>query len=169
MDKIKINGENPLNGKIKISGAKNSALKLMAASILTDETLTLTNVPYLKDVTSMISLLSGMGVKISLDGTNGGKDREISFNCKNLEKPIAPYELVKTMRASAIVLGPLLAKHGHAEVSLPGGCAIDERPLNIHISELEKLGAVIKIENGSLVTSISVSKELSTSTTLSNE
>ena len=151
MDKIEIIGNGPLKGEIIISGAKNSALKLMAASILTDEVLHLTNMPYLKDVTSMVALLSDMGVKVSLDGAAGPKGntgRAMAFDASTLSKTEASYEMVKTMRASAIVLGPLLAKYGHARVSLPGGCAIDERPLNIHLSELEKIGVHIEIEEG---------------------
>lgn len=151
MDKIEVIGNGPLKGKIKISGAKNSALKLMAASILTDDTLHLTNMPYLADITSMAKLLFDMGVKISLDGASGPKGntgRAMTFCAGSLNKTEASYDIVKTMRASAIVLGPLLAKFGHARVSLPGGCAIDARPLNVHISELEKLGAEIEIKNG---------------------
>ena len=147
MDKIQIEGNGPLKGEIKISGAKNCALKLMAAAILTDEELHLTNMPYLADITSMATLLSYMGVKISLDGTAGPKGntgRAMCFNAGELTKPEAPYDIVKTMRASAIVLGPLLAKHGKARVSLPGGCAIDARPLDVHLSQLRKFGAKIK-------------------------
>lgn len=151
MDKIEVIGNGPLKGEIRISGAKNSALKLMAASILTDEDLHLSNMPFLADITSMAKLLSDMGVKISLDGTAGYKGntgRAMCFNAGELNKTEASYDIVKTMRASAIVLGPLLAKHNKARVSLPGGCAIDARPLNVHISELKKLGATIQIKNG---------------------
>jgi UDP-N-acetylglucosamine 1-carboxyvinyltransferase len=151
MDKIEVIGNGPLKGEIIISGAKNSALKLMAASILTDGDLHLTNMPFLADITSMSKLLNDMGVKISLDGSAGYKGntgRAMCFNAGGLNKTEASYDIVKTMRASAIVLGPLLAKHGHAKVSLPGGCAIDARPLNIHLSELEKLGVQIEIKEG---------------------
>lgn len=154
MDKIEVTGNGPLKGKINISGAKNSALKIMAASILTDDVLHLTNMPYLADITSMCRLLNDMGVKISLDGGAGPKGntgRAMSFHAKELKQLVARYEIVKTFRASVVVLGPLLARFGKAKVSLPGGCAIGARPVDLHIKAMEQLGANIKIENGYII------------------
>ncbi|MCT4575424.1 MAG: UDP-N-acetylglucosamine 1-carboxyvinyltransferase [Alphaproteobacteria bacterium] len=151
MDKIEVIGNGPLKGKINISGAKNSALKIMAASILTDDILHLTNMPYLADITSMCRLLNDMGVKISLDGGAGPKGntgRAMAFHAKELKQLKARYEIVKTFRASIVVLGPLLVRFGEAEVSLPGGCAIGARPVDLHLKGMEALGATIAIENG---------------------
>jgi len=148
---MEIIGNGPLKGKIRISGAKNSALKLIAATILTDATVNIENIPFLADISSMNKLLTDLGTEISL---NGEIDEDLvtsskmSFNSSNITKKIASYDIVKTMRGSAIILGPLLAKYGEAEVSLPGGCAIGSRPLDVHINQLKKLGADIKIENG---------------------
>ncbi len=150
MDSIRIVGGKPLEGKIYISGAKNAALPLLAASLLTDETLTLGNVPHLADITTMANLLSQHGVNISLNGEQklGGTGRVMELKASNVSNVTAPYDLVRKMRASILVLGPLLARCGQAKVSLPGGCAIGTRPVDLHISALENLGATISIDNG---------------------
>jgi UDP-N-acetylglucosamine 1-carboxyvinyltransferase len=143
MDKLIIQGGIPLNGQIRISGAKNSALPLMCAALLTREQLTLSNVPHLRDVTTMLRLLAQVGVEVSLDDRLG-----LTLKAERLSEPLAPYDLVKTMRASILVLGPLLARCGEARVSLPGGCAIGLRPVDLHIKGLQALGAEISVEQG---------------------
>lgn len=143
MDKIIIDGGRSLNGTVKISGAKNSALPLMAATLLTEEKVELKNIPDLHDINTMKRILNYMGVKV----TNGWRKQKF-FQAKSLKNTKAPYDLVRTMRASILVLGPLLARFGEAHVSLPGGCAIGARPVNLHIQALEQMGAKIKIENG---------------------
>ena len=146
MDKLLIQGGVPLNGEICISGAKNAALPILCASLLTADTLTLSNVPHLHDVTTMLKLLGQMGVQVSLDEKLG-----LSLSGGNIHNPVAPYEMVKTMRASILVLGPLLARVGEARVSLPGGCAIGSRPVDLHIKGLQAMGAEIDIEHGYIV------------------
>jgi len=143
MDKLFIQGGVPLSGEIRVSGAKNAALALMCAGLLTSEELTLSNVPHLRDVSTMLRLLAQMGVEVSLDDRLG-----LSLRAERLSDPLAPYDLVKTMRASILVLGPLLARCGEARVSLPGGCAIGARPVDLHIKGLEALGAEISVEQG---------------------
>jgi UDP-N-acetylglucosamine 1-carboxyvinyltransferase len=143
MDKLIIQGGVPLAGEIRVSGAKNAALPLMCAALLTEESLTLSNVPHLRDVSTMLRLLAQLGVEVSLDDRLG-----LSLKAQRLSDPIAPYDLVKTMRASILVLGPLLARRGEARVSLPGGCAIGLRPVDLHIKGLEALGAEISVEQG---------------------
>jgi UDP-N-acetylglucosamine 1-carboxyvinyltransferase len=143
MDKLVINGGVPLAGEVRISGAKNAALPILCAAILTPETLQVRNVPHLRDVTTKLSLLAQMGVEVSLDERLG-----VSLNAQSLHNRVAPYELVKTMRASILVLGPLLARFGDARVSLPGGCAIGLRPVDQHIKGLQAMGAKIEIEHG---------------------
>jgi UDP-N-acetylglucosamine 1-carboxyvinyltransferase len=143
MDKLVIQGGVPLEGEIRISGAKNAALPLMCAALLTREPLTLSNVPHLHDVTTMVRLLAQMGVEASLDDKLG-----LALRAERLPNPLAPYDLVKTMRASVLVLGPLVARCGEARVSLPGGCAIGTRPVDQHIKGLEALGAEISVEQG---------------------
>ncbi len=143
MDKLRIVGNGPLNGEITISGAKNAALPLMCAALLTKETLHLTNVPMLRDVKTTQKLLQGMGVRVLTDNV-----QEFEINCGGLNNTCAPYELVKTMRASILVLGPTLAHFGEAQVSLPGGCAIGSRPVDQHLKGLEAMGAEITIEHG---------------------
>jgi UDP-N-acetylglucosamine 1-carboxyvinyltransferase len=143
MDKLIIRGGTPLSGEIRVSGAKNAALPLMCAALLTAEELTLSNVPHLRDVSTMLRLLSQMGVEVSLDDKLG-----LSLRAERLSDPVAPYDLVKTMRASILVLGPLVARCGQARVSLPGGCAIGTRPVDLHIRGLEALGAEISVEQG---------------------
>lgn len=154
MDKIRIIGGQPINGIIPISGAKNAALPLMAACLLTEETLTLSNLPYLADIVTMANLLAQHGVTLNMQGS--GKQtgeglsvgRIVSLRADNVNNLTAPYELVRTMRASVLVLGPLLARFGAAKVSLPGGCAIGTRPIDLHLSALEKMGAEIELRDG---------------------
>ncbi|MFC4624638.1 UDP-N-acetylglucosamine 1-carboxyvinyltransferase [Daeguia caeni] len=152
MDRIKIIGGNKLNGVIPISGAKNAALPLMIASLLTDDTLTLENVPHLADVEQLIRILSNHGVDYSVNGRRGHQDgsyaRTIHFTARTIVDTTAPYELVSKMRASFWVIGPLLARMGEANVSLPGGCAIGTRPVDLLLESLQALGAEIEIENG---------------------
>ena len=151
MDQIAIQGGNRLSGSIEISGAKNAALPLMAASLLTDETLTLTNLPQLADISTMAKLLGQHGVEISMAGeaANGGHlGRAFCLNARNIDNTTAPYDLVRRMRASVLVLGPLVARFGEARVSLPGGCAIGTRPVDLHVKGLEQLGAEIELESG---------------------
>ncbi len=143
MDKLIITGGRPINGEIRISGAKNAALPILAASLLADSSMTVHNVPHLQDVTTTMELLGAMGVHLVID-----EKLNIELDASSISHFYAPYELVKTMRASILVLGPLLARYGQAEVSLPGGCAIGSRPVNLHVQGLEAMGADIKIENG---------------------
>ena len=146
MDKLRIEGGVALAGEVDVSGAKNAALPILTAALLTDEALTLRNVPHLRDVTTMLTLLGQMGVRISVDEKLG-----IELRADRLAQPVAPYELVKTMRASVLVLGPLVARFGEARVSLPGGCAIGTRPVDQHIKGLQAMGAEIAIEHGDIV------------------
>ncbi len=152
MDRIRIVGGNALNGRIPISGAKNAALPLMIASLLTDDTLTLENVPHLADVEQLIRILGNHGVDYSVNGRrekqNEGYARTINFTARNIVDTTAPYELVSKMRASFWVIGPLLARMGVAKVSLPGGCAIGTRPVDLFLEGLAALGAEIEVENG---------------------
>lgn len=152
MDKIKIQGGRPLNGQIIIGGAKNSALKLMAACLLTEKTLTLTHVPFLADITTMANLLVSMGVSLSVESGVGNSGRVIKFSADNTGsnkiETTAPYEIVRRMRASVVVMGPILARFGHAKVSLPGGCAIGTRPIDLHLMAFEKMGAEIGLHEG---------------------
>ena len=146
MDKLRIRGGRALRGEVSIAGAKNAALPELCAALLTAETVTLTNVPHLQDVSTMAKLIRHMGVDVHrLD--NG----DMVLNASGLHTPEAPYELVKTMRASVLALGPLLARFGHAKVSLPGGCAIGSRPVDQHIKGLQAMGAVIDVEHGYMV------------------
>ncbi|WP_406904736.1 UDP-N-acetylglucosamine 1-carboxyvinyltransferase [Acinetobacter baumannii] len=142
MDKFLITGGVKLEGEVRISGAKNAALPLLAAMILADSPITLTNVPNLKDVNTLVKLIGGLGVTISYENDT------VKADTSTLDNQFAPYELVKTMRASILVLGPLLARYGNAKVSLPGGCAIGSRPVDQHLKALEALGAHIEVENG---------------------
>ena len=143
MDKLIVTGAGPLDGEVTISGAKNAALPILIASLLVDGKLTLSNVPHLQDITTSMSLLAYLGVEMEVD-----ERMNICADASKLNQTRAPYDLVKTMRASILVLGPLLARMGHAEVSLPGGCAIGSRPVNLHIKGLEAMGADIVIEDG---------------------
>ncbi len=142
MDKLLIEGGVPLSGEVAISGAKNAALPLLCAALLTDEPLTLSNVPELNDIATMLRLLAQMGVRTSRDGDT------VTLDASGLDNPVAPYELVKTMRASILVLGPLTARCGEAKVSLPGGCAIGARPVDQHIRGLQAMGAEVAVEHG---------------------
>jgi len=155
MDRIRIRGGAPLNGLIPISGAKNAALPLMIASLLTEETLELGNVPRLADISSLLRIMSNFGVDHSIAGRRPGQTTEtgqtIRLTAKNVIDTTAPYELVSTMRASFWVIAPLVARFGHARVSMPGGCAIGTRPVDLLIMALAKLGAAIEIEAGYVV------------------
>ncbi|PWC31330.1 UDP-N-acetylglucosamine 1-carboxyvinyltransferase [Azospirillum sp. TSO35-2] len=149
MDKIRIRGGRPLNGAITVGGAKNAALPLMTASLLSDETLTLTNLPILADINTLCNLLLQHGVAIHMAGAGGDcAGRAVDFTARDITNTTAPYDLVRKMRASVLVLGPLLARCGEAKVSLPGGCAIGARPVDLHIKGLEAMGADIRIEGG---------------------
>ena len=157
MKKIIINGGKKLKGQVDITGAKNATLPLMVASILTDEDLTLKNVPHVSDIASMANLLSHLGVHITIDGTHqdqGNIGKVMTFNAKKLTNFTAPYELVSKMRASIVALGPILTKHKNAIISLPGGCAIGTRPIDLHLDALKKMGAKIKLEEGYVKASI---------------
>jgi len=148
MDKFVIRGGNPLVGTIRVSGAKNSALPCMAAAILTEEDVTLENIPQVRDIETERKLLASMGAEI---GQREGRAHDrITISCRTLSDPVARYEIVKTMRASSLVLGPLIARAGMARVAMPGGCAIGGRPIDLHIKGLEKMGAVITQEHGYL-------------------
>ena len=146
MDKLVIDGGRPLSGEIRISGAKNAALPLLAATLLTEDSVRLTNLPHLHDITTMIELLGCMGVEAIIDGK-----LSIEVSSENVNSYTAPYDLVKTMRASILVLGPLLARFGEARVSFPGGCAIGSRPVDQHLLGLEKMGAKIEIDDGYII------------------
>jgi len=143
MDKLQIRGGTPLDGEVQISGAKNAALPILAGTLLAQEPVSVGNVPHLRDVTTMIELLGRMGVSVTID-----EKMRVEVDASTVRECVAPYELVRTMRASIVVLGPLLARFGHADVSLPGGCAIGARPVNIHVAGLQAMGAEIHIENG---------------------
>lgn len=143
MEKLIIKGGIPLNGEIKISGAKNAALPILAASLLSSMPIQISNIPHLQDVTTIVNLLGQLGVRITLDERSN-----IEVDSSHLDSFQAPYELVRTMRASILVLGPLLSRFGRAEVSLPGGCAIGTRPVDQHLKGLQAMGAEIQIENG---------------------
>ena len=146
MDAFKISGGNPLNGEVTISGAKNSALPILMACLLSKTAIKITNVPRLNDIETTIKLLNQLGAKVEWL-----QDNELSIDASTVDQHRASYELVKTMRASILVLGPLLARFGHAEVSLPGGCAIGARPVNLHIHGLKLMGAEIDVENGYII------------------
>ncbi len=143
MDKLIITGGQPLGGEVRISGAKNSALPILAATLLASEPITICNLPHLHDITTMLELLRRMGVELTID-----EKLSVEVDTSTIQETHAPYELVKTMRASILVLGPLLAHFGEAEVSLPGGCAIGSRPVDQHIRGLEAMGAEVLVEEG---------------------
>jgi UDP-N-acetylglucosamine 1-carboxyvinyltransferase len=148
MDKFVIRGGNPLSGTIRVSGAKNSALPCMAAALLTEGEVTLDNIPTVRDILTERRLLSSMGAQVEIG--SGADDHRTTISCRNLSDPVAKYEIVKTMRASSLVLGPLIARTGMARVAMPGGCAIGGRPIDLHIKGLEKMGATIVQEHGYL-------------------
>ena len=143
MKKLKIQGGHSLRGEIHISGSKNAALSIIAASIMTEERIVLENIPHLEDVTTMIRLIAGMGVSVTL-----ADDNKLMLDSSKIRNYLAPYDLVKTMRASILVLGPLIARFGEASVSLPGGCAIGARPVNLHLDGLKAMGADVEINEG---------------------
>jgi len=145
MDKLLIEGGHRLHGEAEMSGAKNAALPILCAALLTREALTLTNVPQLNDIGTMLKLLAQMGVAVQRDGST------VTLDASGLNNPVAPYEMVKTMRASILVLGPLVARCGEARVSLPGGCAIGARPVDQHIKGLQAMGAEVAVEHGYVV------------------
>jgi len=143
MDKLLITGGANLQGEIRISGAKNAALPIIASTLLADEPVNIGNIPHLHDITTTMELLGRMGVQITMTDNMG-----VEVDSSTIKEYVAPYELVKTMRASILVLGPLVARFGEAEVSLPGGCAIGSRPVNLHIHGLQQMGAEVTVENG---------------------
>jgi UDP-N-acetylglucosamine 1-carboxyvinyltransferase len=143
VDKLLIKGGTPLEGVVPISGAKNAALPILAGTLLATEAVTIRNVPHLKDVATTITLLQSMGAQATFD-----EKLNVEVDCSAVTERCAPYELVKTMRASILVLGPLVARFGEADVSLPGGCAIGARPVNLHVQGLEAMGAKVSVENG---------------------
>lgn len=149
MDKLVITGGNRINGCIRVSGAKNAVLPIMAASLLVEGPIFLDNIPHLKDVTTIIELLGRMGVEITISD-----QMRVEINAAKITNFEAPYELVKTMRASILVLGPLLARYGRAVVSLPGGCAIGARPVDVHIKGMQALGADVVVENGFILAKV---------------
>src|SRR5919206_2269523 len=142
MDRFLIKGGTPLNGEIPTSGAKNSALPVLAACLLTSEPVKLMRIPRVRDIRTMERLLTHTGARVDIQGT------QVVVEAGQVERPEAPYDLVKTMRASSLVLGPLVARTGRARVSMPGGCAIGARPINLHVSALEELGATIEQTHG---------------------
>jgi UDP-N-acetylglucosamine 1-carboxyvinyltransferase len=143
LDKLQIRGGVPLDGEVRISGAKNAALPILAGALLADGPVSIGNVPHLRDVTTMIELLGRMGASVTID-----ERMRIEVDARTTRETFAPYDLVKTMRAAVLVLGPLVARFGAADVSLPGGCAIGARPVNIHVAGLQAMGAEVHIENG---------------------
>ena len=156
LKKIVLSGKTKLNGEIKISGAKNAALPIIVSSLLCNGTLKLSNIPHLLDITTLIYLLTHLGVKVRVDGdlSNKGNGKVMELNAESLTGYNAPYSIVSQMRASFIVLGPLLARFGKAEVSLPGGCAIGSRPVDIHLTAFEQMGVDITIEEGYVKASV---------------
>ena len=151
MQKLEITGGRKIFGTIKISGSKNATLPILASSILSSKKIIISNVPIVRDVETMVELLKTIGSTVNLDK----KNKKIVILNKKALKTFAPYNLLKTMRAGVLVLGPLLAKYGHAKVSLPGGCAIGSRPINFHLDALKKMGAKVKIKNGYVIASAS--------------
>ncbi len=143
MDKLAITGGSALSGTVRISGAKNAALPILAGTLLASKPVKISNVPHLRDVTTMLSLLQMMGAEVTVDEQLG-----VEIDARKVDKREAPYELVKTMRASVLVLGPLVARFGEADVSLPGGCAIGARPVNLHVAGLQAMGADVTVEEG---------------------
>lgn len=158
MDKIVIKGGNKLNGEIIIAGSKNSSLPIIAATIMCQEEVCLLDIPHIQDSVSMLHLISCLGGNITIDGPVdngfGFPLRQVKVNCVKVDKSIASYDIVRKMRASVLILGPLLARFGKAEISLPGGCTIGARPVNLHIEGLEKLGAKIEIDSGFIKASV---------------
>jgi len=160
MDKLLIRGGRELRGEVRISGAKNAALPELCAALLTDEPVVLENVPHLQDVATMVTLIRNMGVSVERD------EERVRIDASNLHFPEAPYELVKTMRASVLALGPLLARFGEATVSLPGGCAIGSRPVDQHIKGMEAMGAEIVVEHGYMIAKLPKGRDRLKGTTI---
>lgn len=157
MDKIRIIGGKPLKGTIRIGGAKNAALPLMAVSLLTSETVKLSNLPHLADISTMANLLIQHGVEFTLDGHTKSNEKmgdQIFLRAENITNFEAPYDIVRKMRASVLVLGPLLARYGKAKVSMPGGCAIGTRPIDLHLKALEKMGVKIELKDGYILAKV---------------
>ncbi len=148
MDRLVIQGGHALRGRIRVSGAKNAALPCLAAALLTGEELVLSNLPAVADIRTMVKVLQALGTEAQVEAATEGFELTARLACPGSEDPRAPYDLVKTMRASILVLGPLLARFGKATVSLPGGCAIGARPVNLHLEALERMGAVVEISHG---------------------
>ncbi len=151
MDKLKIVGGHTLSGQITVSGSKNASLPIIAACVLTSDLVTLTNIPNLDDIHSMSALISDMGCNIEFNPSASSFEHTMHINCASLTKLVASYDIVRKMRASVLVLGPMLARFGEAKISLPGGCAIGTRPVDMHISALEVMGAAIELEQGYMV------------------
>ena len=149
MDKLLIRGGAHLQGELRASGAKNSAVLMLASSLLADEPVTISNVPHLRDITTMIELLVSLGVEVVVD-----EKMNIEIHANTIKRFTAPYDMVRQMRASFLVLGPMLAHYGRAEVSLPGGCAIGPRPVDQHLRGLQALGATIEMEDGYVKASV---------------
>lgn len=154
MDRLVIQGGQPLRGRIRVSGAKNAALPCLAAALLTADPVVLSNLPAVADIRTMVKVLQALGTEATIEAEGEGFELAAHLACLGSEDPKAPYELVKTMRASILVLGPLLARFGKATVSLPGGCAIGARPVNLHLEALERMGAVIEISHGYIEASV---------------
>jgi len=148
MDRLRISGGHPLVGEIPISGAKNAALPLMAAGLLSDDGLTLANVPNLADIASMADLLNELGAELTIKRDENNQGQTVRIHAQEITNIEAPYDIVRKMRASVLVLGPLVARAGEAKVSLPGGCAIGNRPVDLHLMALESMGAQIELEAG---------------------
>ena len=148
MQKIVVTGGNPLNGEVTISGAKNAVLPILCATLLADAPVEITNVPHLHDVVTTVKLLGELGAGISIDEGTLSKGSAITVDPRSVNQHVAPYELVKTMRASFLVIGPLVARFGRARVSTPGGCAIGARPIDLHLKGLEALGVIIEQTHG---------------------
>lgn len=149
MDKLRIEGGRRLSGEVRISGAKNSALPILAATLLAEGVMRVGNLPHLHDITTMLELLGCMGVQVAIN-----EDMSVETDCSQVNSHIAPYDLVRTMRASILVLGPLLARYGKAEVSLPGGCAIGSRPVDLHLRGMEAMGAEVEVLDGYIKASV---------------
>lgn len=156
MKKLVIKGGKKLQGSVNIAGAKNAALPIMVASILTEEGLTLSNISHVRDISTMINLLSGLGVEVNFSGfkEDGFEARKVQLKAKDISSTVADYDLVSKMRASILIMGPLLARFGKAKISLPGGCAIGTRPIDLHLMGMEKLGAKITLESGYIKASV---------------
>lgn len=157
MKKLIVTGGNKLNGEVNIAGAKNAALPILVASILTDEGLTLSNLSHVKDISTMAVLLGNLGVAINFDGfhEDGFQARKATFTANNITSQVAQYDLVSKMRASILIMGPLLARFGRAKISLPGGCAIGTRPIDLHLKALEEMGAKIDLQAGYVEANVS--------------